>query len=135
MMSVISICDIPRNRKYSGYIWMSNATAPIVLCNDIIPDDLANGTNPFIVTAELYCPSSKDSFHIQQVGGKTFCSHFEVLESDFEQQELKIYKFVGDKKLRFLEYWEEQADEACLGMQTLVFKRRVFVGFENYNAD
>lgn len=134
-MSIISICDIPRDRRYSGYIWMSNATAPIVLCNDIIPDELASGINPFIVTAELYCPSSKDSFHIQQVGGKTLCSHFEVLDSDFEQQELKIYKFVGDKKLRFLEYWEEEAAEACLEMQTLVFKRRVFVGFENYNAD
>lgn len=118
--------------RYSGYIWMSNATGPIVLCEDHLPDGFGGELNPFVMTGELYCAESGDSFHIQHVGGETLCSHFRVLASDFDEQELKAYDFCdGLRRLKFLEYWEESPSESCLRMPSLVFTKRVFVGFES----
>lgn len=120
------------NLRYTGYIWMSNAARPIVLDDEPLPPHFGEDCNPFAVTAELYCAGSGDSFHIQHVGGETLCSHFRVPSSDFDKQDLKAYDFYdASRRMKFLEYWEESPSESCLGMTSLVFTKRVFVGFAN----
>lgn len=133
-----NICDKLRGfegLKYNGYIWMSNAAAPVVLREEYLPAGFGGELNPFVVTAELYCAETGDSFHIQHVGGETLCSHFMVSASDFDEQDSKTYDFYdASMRMKFLEYWEEAPSESCLGMPSLVFTKRVFVGFESIKA-
>lgn len=62
-------------------------------------------------------------------------SKHRVDESDYEDPEVESLQLVALRMsrphLKFLRYWREEEDSACLGMGVLVFDHIAFVGFED----
>lgn len=133
-MSKIKITDIPRDGKYEGYIWLSNSTKPQVLESASLPQYFSTTGNPFVVEAELWDKDSHKSYSIHHAGNQTVCQCSAVADNDFSSGNVDKTVYVshrmGGRQLHFLEYWEEAASEACLGMPVLEMSKRVFVGFK-----
>lgn len=132
-MTRININDIPRDHKYEGYLWMSDAVDPIVLNGEPLPSDFNQTVNPFVVEAELW--DGKTSYAIHQAGNQTIVESYEVNEADFSSEDTDRTVYASNrmegKNLHFLEYWEEKEADACLGMPALTMTKRVFVGFKD----
>lgn len=131
------INDIPKDRPFVGYYWMSNAQKPHVLNDETLPEEFY-GQNPFVVEAELYDEENHQSFSVHQAGNVTACTVFSVKPEDIADDNDNVrhvffypVRMEGIGKLEFLEYWEPVADQddACLGMPSLRMTKRVFVGF------
>lgn len=127
------------NKKgnYEGYIWMSDATHPVVY-NPARPIDITfdDNDNPFIIEGELYDASKGESVTIRYADGKYFIKTFNVAPSDLKESEsvtTKEYlaqRMPGIGKLKYLQYWDEVDDEFCEHMKTLQPGDLVFVGFK-----
>lgn len=132
-MTKNSINDIPRDHKYEGYLWMSDAVDPTVLDGEALPSDFGQGINPFIVEAELW--DGKTSYAIHHAGNQTIVESYEVNDADFSSEEIDRTVYASHRmdgrRLRFLEYWEEKEAAACPGMPALALAKRVFVGFKD----
>lgn len=133
-MGKIKVNDIPRDGKYEGYIWMSNSTRPQVLESAPLPADFSTTGNPFVVEAELWDKDNRLSYSIHHAGNQTVCQCSAVADNDFSSDRVDKTVYVSHRmdglQLCFLEYWEEAASEACLGMPVLEMSKRVFVGFK-----
>lgn len=133
-MSKIKVNDIPLDKKYEGYIWMSNCTRPQVLEGAPLPQDFSTTGNPFVVEAELWDKDNRLSYSIHHAGNQTVCQRYDVADGDFSSGNVDKTVYVSHRmdghQLCFLEYWEEAASEACLGMPVLEMSKRVFVGFK-----
>lgn len=137
-MSKIDINQIPRDHQFEGYLWLSNGANPIILDKVPIPSsiDFSADANPFVVEAELWDKADSKSYAIHQVGNRTICQCYDVKSTDvsnkdFEKKAYASHRMKDHPELRFLEYWEEKTDDACLGMPTLVMTKHVFVGFKH----
>lgn len=133
------------NRKYSGYVWMSDEAKPCVILHDeeygIEIDETAN---PFIVEAQLYCAAERLSISVKYVDGQYIVREYSDVGVDSANDdaiELKQYlgnPRMGKETLNFLQYWEESApvemsngkDLLC-GMRELRPGKFVFVGFKD----
>ena len=134
-MNQIKINEIDLTASYQGYIWLSDASKPIVLDNGKLKDTdkkyFSEGQNPFIIEGQLF--DGKNSFSIKNVDGKMIVIKYD--ESDLKvDRDSKSYEFVpnsrmglGDRKLKFLQKWEPNAD--CENMDVLVPAGLVFLGF------
>ena len=134
-MNQIKINEIDLTASYQGYIWLSDASKPIMLDNGKLKDTdkkyFSEGQNPFIVESQLF--DGKNSFSIKNVDGKMIVIKYD--ESDLKvDRDSKSYEFVpnsrmglGDRKLKFLQKWEPNAD--CENMDVLVPAGLVFLGF------
>lgn len=134
-MSKIELAQIPAGRRYDGYVWMSDATAPLVLEGDALPSCLVEGRSPFVVEAQLWDAEAGVSYSVRHVGNETLCHRHEVAASDFADSDVDEIVYashrMGGRGLRFLEYWElRQCDDCPSGMPTLEMTRRVFIGFK-----
>ena len=132
----MKLSDIDKNAKYEGYIWMSDATQPTVLNKEPISIDLADGTNPFVIEAELFDAEKSVSYSVRFVDGQTKVRKFEVDELKlFGEQTLSYVSHrIGDGiKLKFYRKWKKELDpdNLCEGMETLVPSDFVFIGFDN----
>lgn len=136
-MQRIKIEDIPTHGKYDGYVWMSNATDPIVLRGEMLPGCIL-GTNPFVVEAQLYDSEKNTSYSIRQAGNETICSKIDLSTAKGDNDK-KSYLSSGNSlkglRLLFLNVWEERTDESCLNMKSLRFITQAFVGFEEENKE
>lgn len=136
-MSKIKITDIPVHNKYDGYLWLSNSKFPIEFSGGQLPESFGKVANPFVVEGELWDSENNRSYSIHQAGNMTVCQSFDVKDSDFGNDngnvDDRVYAShrMEHKGLRFLEYWEPSANDACLDMNTLEMKKRVFVGFKD----
>ncbi len=114
-----------------GYIWWSNKAEPEIIKNK--PVVLKNEEIPFIIEGQLFDDKSKTSYSIKYVDGQYILKDYIVAEKDYESpnvvKEYRSYR-MGEKILKFLEYWESQEDELCLGMKVLQPTKVVFVGFK-----
>lgn len=136
----MKLSDIDKNAKYEGYIWMSDATQPTVLNKEPISIDLADGTNPFVIEAELFDAEKSVSYSVRFVDGQTKVRKFEVDELKlFGEQTLSYVSHrIGDGiKLKFYRKWKKELDpdNLCEGMETLVPSDFVFIGFETINKE
>ena len=140
-MNQIKINEIDLTASYQGYIWLSDASKPIVLDNGKLEDTdkkyFSEGQNPFIIEGQLFDNTNKCSFSIKNVDGKMIVVKYEGadLESD---RDSRSYEFVpnsrmelGNKKLKFLQKWETQPNDKCNDMGVLVPAGLVFIGFNN----
>ena len=86
-MNQIKINEIDLTASYQGYIWLSDASKPIVLDNGKLKDTdkkyFSEGQNPFIVEGQLF--DGKNSFSIKNVDGKMIVVKYEV-DTDEEPQ-------------------------------------------------
>lgn len=136
----MKLSDIDKKAKYEGYIWMSDATQPTVLNKEPISIDLADGTNPFVIEAELFDAEKSVSYSVRFVDGQTKVRKFEVDELKlFGEQTLSYVSHrIGDGiKLKFYRKWKKELDpdNLCEGMETLVPSDFVFIGFETINKE
>ena len=128
-----ALSEIP-NQAYYGYVWMSDATNPIVLNNECY-DFSSVKTNPFIIEALLYCKVEDISVHIQHTG------EYQITEyhlNDFPKEQLVEKEYLPHRlkdvsKVKFKQIWIPEPDENCKGMEVLKLKAIVFCGFNKEN--
>ena len=132
----MKLSDIDKKAKYQGYIWMSDKTEPIVLKNDVISIALEDGTNPFVIEAELFDADKSISYSVRYVDGEQMVRKFEIDETKLFGE--PIQKFVSHRIgdgiiLKFFRKWKKELDpdNLCEGMETLVPSDFVFIGFDN----
>ena len=151
MNNPINITEIPKDKAYTGYLWMSDSDKPSVL-NDskleslilnsstyetITYNEINDSSNPFIIEGQLFCEKEKQSYSIKYVDGKHIVvvydlNHIPDNWAKFEDQDIK--KFIPNRmtasKMVFHQYWEPKKDEFCQDMEVLQPAAFVFVGFE-----
>ena len=146
-MKFMNQIKINMDATYQGYIWLSDASKPIVLNNEKIEKVLVdneeidltpffeNNINPFIIEGQLFDEKNKRSFSIKNVDGEMIVVEYD--ESDLKvDRDSKSYEFVpnsrmglGDRKLKFLQKWEVEPNADCENMDVLVPAGLVFLGF------
>lgn len=135
----MTISEIPLNKEYEGYLWLSNSVMPIVFDNQTIDmelKELKEGMMPFIVEGQLYSQTEKISYSIKYVDGRHIVSKYEKVRIDDANDDIELKTYLSnrmdDRELCFLRYWEptEEGDENCEGMKPLVITKNVFVGFK-----
>lgn len=117
-------------KKYTGYIWLSDRQEPMILENNHVDQALfAAGKNPFVIEAQVM--SDTESVSVRYCDGHyieviTPCSEF-AGEATQEYVSLRL----GERKLKFVQLWQEDDDDnnLCCGMKTLIPGRMVFAGF------
>lgn len=124
-----NITEIPAC-KYEGYVWLSDATAPVVLNNESF-DFESIKTNPFVIEALLYSPGEDVSIHVQHTDEYQI---FEYNLKAFSQREIseKVYlshRLKDVTKLKFKQLWMPEMDNNCEDMEVLTLKAIVFCGF------
>ena len=129
-----------KNRKYSGYIWMSDEKEPKIL-NDEEFVFSTIGTNPFIIEALLYCKEENVSltirhtgkYHIHEIQLNKYTNE-NLVDIAYLPHRLKDEKKAIDvKKVCFKQLWTPENDANCEGWPVLKMKALVFTGFELKN--
>lgn len=130
----VEIQDINTELRYEGYLWLSNADAPIEYSDSPLDMTLFEGANPFIREGYLYSQEGKCALTIKHADGHYLINQYDVLEEDLNDPEVEQLRFVTHRMsqcyLKFLRYWREDEAPACLDLPVKVFDRIVFVGFE-----
>ena len=132
----IHLTDIPKESRYTGYLWQSDQSSPMVFRGEALPA-FGSGTNPFIIEGQLYNKDNDLSYSIKFVDGKYLVKEFDLKEPETFKPIEKCYlanRLDGVAMLCFKEYWQPEKDECCAGMDVLKPAALVFVGF-NYKED
>ena len=121
-----------KNRKYSGYIWMSDKKNPVVLNNEEF-DFSVIGINPFIMEALLYCEEENISLTIRHTG-KYHINEIDLNNlpkgAELEDVEYLPHRLNGVDKVCFKQLWVPEEDKNCKGLPVLKMKALVFTGFK-----
>lgn len=133
-MGKISIKDI-KAYKYEGYLWWSDKENPDVIegkVSDLLPSE---GANPFVAEGLLYNKEKGLSYSIKYVDGCYIVQEYTVTDADKanpdNQEKTYLSNRMGNKRLKFLRYWEEMPDKANHKLPVLTQTKNVFIGFEN----
>ena len=140
-ITIISkLADIP-DFQFTGYIWESDQTKPILLNNQTF--DFSNvKLNPFIIEAYLYAKAQNQSIAIKHIDGQylitnidlseidlnnipkdSFIKHFYLCDPAVEKQNNEF------KYMKFLEYFNHEIDELCANLKVLKPAWAAFIGF------
>lgn len=128
--------EIPRNVKYTGYIWMSDMTSPKILNNEFLNGNY-NTINPFIIEGMLYCIETKISYYLVFDNGKTkvFKYDLNTIPASWQSDKNDEYEYVSSFSdtigLKFLKYWKPEKDPLCENMEVLVPVMYIFYGFNS----
>jgi CRISPR type III-associated protein (TIGR04423 family) len=121
-------------KNCEGYLWWSDQQIPQVYQDEALDICLDETKNPFVVEGQLYDRECRQSYSIKYVDGQYLIIIYNVAERDFANPDNEQKDFLsnrmGDRRLKFLRYWEEKEDENCIGMPVLTFTKNVFVGFK-----
>ena len=123
---------------YEGYIWYSDQQEPEVLEQQNFECILDCDKNPYIIEAQLYDCSAKISYSVKYVDGNYWAFRFDNVErgasSSVPSSEIEECAYcanrMGDRMLVFQQWWREQPDPLCEGMQVLQPAEKIFVGFK-----
>lgn len=136
--------------KYEGYLWRSDQREPEVFMGDEAVGEitLSDDDNPFIVEGNLWDAASRKSITIRYIDGRYHVRQTAVTQAELDgindaeldpkaespvattRKEYIAHRISGVKALRYLQYWEGEADELCEGFTALRPKKLVFVGFK-----
>ncbi len=119
---------------YEGYVWYSDSTMPQIINNEEFQLEIADNSNPFIIEAQLFDHSNKQSFNVKYVDGKHYIKTYILSDSEVNQKaDIRIYigNRMENKKLRFLQRWEKKQDPLCENMETYYPTELIFIGFES----
>lgn len=116
--------------KYEGYLWYSDTSTPDIKTGEEFGIEINEDANPFIIEGQLF--DGKKSVSIKYVDGKYVVNTYDLekLDGVFQEREFHSYR-MGDRRLKFKQYWRPQKDELCEDMQVLQPAELVFVGFNN----
>ncbi len=128
--------DVDFSRKYTGYLWMSNADSPKVLAEPRAVDGaLFENRNPFIAEGQLYDSEKDVSISIRYADGEYFIVRFEKASAAASDEKaddpIDYYAVRMPGRLRFRRFWKLKADKNCDGMPAPCLDREVFIGFAN----
>jgi CRISPR type III-associated protein (TIGR04423 family) len=132
MKPIYNSLDKVPDLAYDGYVWMSDASKPIVLNGDKF--DFSNiQINPFVIEALLFNKEKNISIHIQHTG------HYQISEYDLtalenegavlEEKAYLPHRLTEVSKVNFQQVWMEEPDNLCENMPVLKLKAIVFCGF------
>jgi CRISPR type III-associated protein (TIGR04423 family) len=116
---------------YEGYLWYSDAAEPVLYDHKELDLAIDDNANPFIIEGQLYDCDKMKSISIKFVDGQYILKSYDVNSLDFNRENVKVFHSnrMGERKLKFLQYWEEKEDCLCEGMKLLTPSKQVFVGF------
>lgn len=117
--------------RYEGYIWFSDQKEPKVFNNEEFELEIADDKNPFIIEGQLFDSTNNKSVSIKYVDGEYIVKPYDVQENERDNAQEYLSNRMDDRKLLFVQRWEEQPDDLCEGMQVLQPAELVFVGFNN----
>lgn len=135
---------------YQGYLWMSDATEPIVLNDEPVTNSLDPSQNPFIIEGQLYDKVNSISYSIKYADGKYLINSWnlneELIGEGFEYTEkdavpnprmlaVAAKNSLKIENLYFRQYWHAEEDALCEGMKVLKPHALVFVGFKTRKED
>jgi len=134
MVQLLSqLTDIP-DKRYQGYVWYSDASYPVALFGDPLPDWPEDGDKRFVVEALLYDPVEEQSYHILHVGHLIIQAFdFQKLPEEVKVEECTYLPYRLDsrvKKIRFARVWQPEKDPYCDNAVVLRPVSWVFRGFE-----
>lgn len=131
---------IDKRLKYEGYLWYSDAQEPTIFNGNELTEDICSDQNPVIpFIIEGYLRTGNDSYSIRMIDGEYRINHFVVPDSKEPYTEYSLVSYLPNRfecsdvkidKLNFALHWGRQADELCEGMEVLVPKELIFIGFE-----
>ncbi|MFA8436809.1 MAG: TIGR04423 family type III CRISPR-associated protein [Marinifilaceae bacterium] len=136
------LSDIPSDKEFIGYYWMSNQDAPEQVDGKFInPQESSNpqkSNNPYIVEGNLYCEEEGVSISIRNTGDEVRITQFNVAEAKAANKEIIqlvpqsyiAHRLPGKKKVCFQQAWIAEPDANCEGMPVLQPAWRAFVGFD-----
>jgi CRISPR type III-associated protein (TIGR04423 family) len=133
----MNITEIPKDLKYTGYIWMSDSSIPKQYLQPTRIEDVFNvsdESNPFIVEGQLYSKTAEKSYSIRYIDGQHIVTEYDLklLPKEYDLKKFIPNRIEGVSKILFRQYWRPRKDELCEGMEVLVPAAYVFAGFE-YN--
>lgn len=124
-----------QQRKYIGYVWMSDKEEPIVLEQPTEFDFSSIGVNPFVQEALLFSEEENISVMVRHTG-EYYISEFELgnFPNEYELVEKQYYphKKLGFKDTRVCisQLWLPKKDDNCEEMEVLTLKAHIFTGFK-----
>jgi CRISPR type III-associated protein (TIGR04423 family) len=129
----IQLNEIPIDCKYEGYLWKSDADAPLPFINKTLPPWIDETANPFIIEGNLYNAAKDISYSIRYVDGEYLVHSFEMQGSVMARTDKRFLKnrIDGIEYLYFRQYWKPEPDEFCENMEVLKPSANVFVGFNH----
>ena len=119
--------------NYTGYLWYSNEKKPKVYQNEEFELDLDKIENPFVIEGQLYDEGRRLSYSIKFVDGKYIVKEYkldELKDVCYTEQTYQGNRMDGTT-LCFYQYWREEPDGFCEGMNVLQPNELVFVGFND----
>lgn len=132
----IQIDDIDFNKAYTGYLWPSDATEPLVYDGEKVDRDKLASTMPFIVEGHLWSEEDRCNIQVRSIDGARHIARIDlgdVSEEDHYLIEEAVYvahDIPGYSHYRVFEAWEEKVDPLCEGMTVLVPAWTAFCGFK-----
>lgn len=133
-MRQVTLSDINRDATYDGYLWLSDATEPVVLDGEKLDSALLEQENPFVIEAQLYDAAGSRSYAVRYADGRHVVTEFDaddinaagrVTEKCFVPLRIK------HRGLHFKQLWSPRGDELCEGMPVLEPVAMIFVGFND----
>jgi CRISPR type III-associated protein (TIGR04423 family) len=120
-----------KNRKYTGYIWMSDEKKPVFYNEGFDFSDI--GINPFIIEALLFCKEENISLTIRHTG-KYHINEIDLNDlpegAELVDIEYLPHRLNGIDKVCFKQLWIPEKDKNCEGWPVLKMKALVFTGFK-----
>lgn len=126
-----------KDRKFTGYVWMSDESGPAVLRDQPLdPDKLQDGVNPFIVEALLV--AEEKSYTIRNIDGRIRIDQYALPEKEDDKHTRVSYiahrmTGTGVRTLSFYQEWEAREDPMCEDMEVLEPGALIFAGFDKWN--
>lgn len=125
------LSEIP-DKDYQGYIWLSNASAPIYINGKFDFSEIK--INPFIVEAMLFAKDQSVSIQIKDTGGNYWIDQVEWdIEELINSNEFEDYEYIVKNSNQIIvikEKWEEIPNPMCENMSVEHPSWRAFVGFK-----
>lgn len=127
------MANIPQDKKYNGYYWMSDRKEPIVLHEEYFDQELDPKLNPFVIEAQLF--DGKTSYSLKYVDGQYIVVETDLTAYDLNDGTFTEQVFLGNRMgngnvwLKFYQQWVEKEDKLCENMKVLVPGKLIFAGF------
>ena len=122
---------------YEGYIWMSDASEPVIIDGEIGEVVLDPAANPFIIESQLVSRSKEESYSVKYVDGAYIARYHDLKPLPEEIGICEEKKYFGHRmsgrRLLFRQYWRRVPDPLCEDMEVLQPKELVFAGFISEN--
>lgn len=123
-------------RKYEGYVWMSDEANPQMLYGEEeFKFSSMSPPNPFVIEALLWSEDDQISVHVRHTG-KYHIHEYNVCDLSKEKGAALVdksflpHRLKGVKKVKFKQLWLLEKDENCMDMPVLTMKALIFTGFE-----